>query len=73
MKKKQLIMVAILAIYSKLDYIETTVTGDTWTKLTNRITRKYQYNPRKLVVNPRNEIISYDLVASPAVELWFMT
>ena len=33
-------MVAILAIYSKLDYIETTVTGDTWTKLTYRITRK---------------------------------
>ena len=40
MKKKQLIMVAILAIYSKLDYIVTTVTGDTWTKLTYRITRK---------------------------------
>ena len=38
MKEKQLIMVAILAISSKLDYIVTTVTGDTWTKLTNRIT-----------------------------------
>lgn len=40
MKEKQLMMVAILAISSKLDYIVTTVTGDTWTKLTYRITRK---------------------------------
>ena len=30
-------MVAILAILSKLDYSVTTVTGATWTKLTNRI------------------------------------
>jgi len=40
MKKKQLIMIAILAISSKLDYSVTTVTGDTWTKLTNWITGK---------------------------------